>query len=122
MSHIVWQANLMIQGRSTKLQQLITFYMVIIVKVSLERIMKFLNNTKLLVQFIDEPESSMGLVLPGAEDDHDVGFRDATFTWLAEQGDGSLTPLSRNFRLHVEGEVLFKCNCINTIVRPGHLH
>ncbi|KAF8969860.1 hypothetical protein BDZ97DRAFT_1902271 [Flammula alnicola] len=54
------------------------------------------------------------------EDDQSstFGFRDATFTWSSEDGDGSLTPSSRNFRLHIDGELLFRRNRINLIIGP----
>ena len=125
LGRLVWQANLIIQGRRKQpvLSQVTNTYVIIIAKVSLDRITKFLGETELLDQFVYKQERSIGVSLPVDENEddqegHGIGFRNATFTWSAEQGDGSLTPSSRNFKLHVEGEVLFKRNCINIIVGP----
>lgn len=95
--------------------------MTLTAKVSLDRFTKFLNENELLDQFVDKEGSSIGVALSSDENDqknYDIGFRNTTFTWSAEQGDMSLTPSSRNFRLHIEGELLFKRNCINMIIGP----
>ncbi|KAJ7743656.1 hypothetical protein B0H16DRAFT_1693477 [Mycena metata] len=47
-----------------------------------------------------------------------VGFRDATFSWSAEETDGTLTPSSRRFLLKIDGELLFKPGCVNLVVGP----
>jgi hypothetical protein len=94
----------------------------LIAKVSLDRITKFLSEAEFIDRFSDKQERFTGTTSPVVEGDQkskDIGFRNATFSWSVEQGDnGSLTPSSRNFRLQVKGEVLFKRNCINMIVGP----
>ncbi|KDR83065.1 hypothetical protein GALMADRAFT_238871 [Galerina marginata CBS 339.88] len=91
-------------------------------KVSLDRLSRFLQDTEVLDRFIDKPDDSVDLFLPVSQDEEEesmeIGFRNATFSWSVEEGDGTLTPSSRNFRLHVEGELLFRRNCINMIVGP----
>ncbi|KAF8876201.1 hypothetical protein CPB84DRAFT_1853019 [Gymnopilus junonius] len=87
-------------------------------KVSLDRITNFLKDTELLDQFTQKPEDSISFALPPDEEEsREIGFRNATFSWSLE-GDGSLTPSSRNFRLRVEGELFFKRNSINMIIGP----
>lgn len=44
-----------------------------------------------------------------------IGFNNATFSWIDDSGSGTPTPSRRNFRLRVEGEVLFKRGEINII-------
>ncbi|KAG9126177.1 hypothetical protein FRC07_004584 [Ceratobasidium sp. 392] len=46
-----------------------------------------------------------------------VGFRNATFTWT-RQLPGTPTPSRRNFKLHIDSEVLFRRGKINMIVGP----
>lgn len=93
-----------------------------IAKVSLDRFTNFLNETELLDRFTSKSkqESSLEVLSPSEESSQndDIGFRNATFVWSAQETDGSLTPTSRYFRLHIEGELLFKRNCINMIVGP----
>lgn len=90
-------------------------------KVSLDRANSFLLNTELLDRFAKEQEK-IGLELPEEEEENDsetaIGFRNATFSWSLENNDGSLTPSSRKYRLHIDGELLFKKNSINLIVGP----
>ncbi|KAF7968577.1 hypothetical protein HWV62_30063 [Athelia sp. TMB] len=81
-------------------------------KVSLDRIGDFLRNTELLDEF-EKKESDHN---SSAIDSSDIGFRDATFTWSATT-EGAEAP-SRQFRLRVDGEVLFKQGQINLVVGP----
>ncbi|KAJ7646949.1 hypothetical protein FB45DRAFT_891892 [Roridomyces roridus] len=85
-------------------------------KVSLDRLNEFLHNTELLDSFSSQNTSE---VLPVDESASDVvGFRDATFAWSNDEADGSLTPSSRRFLLKIEGELLFKSDCVNLVVGP----
>lgn len=70
--------------------------------------------TELLDEFSEVKESDqvIATMSPG-----DIGFRDATFTWSAAV-EGAATPSRRQFRLHIENEVLFKRGQINLIVGP----
>lgn len=88
-----------------------------IAKVSLDRFTRFLNDTELLDEFVKKQENILDVPL-SIEDGQEIGFRDASFTWSAVERDGKLTPSSRHFTLSVEGELLFKRNCINMIVGP----
>ncbi|KDR83115.1 hypothetical protein GALMADRAFT_238938 [Galerina marginata CBS 339.88] len=100
-----WQTSQIIQG-----------------KVSLDRVNEFLQHTELLDKFskAEAPFHELLEVPDGDRGDADseIGFRNATFAWSVEDNDGSLTPSSRNFRLRIDGELLFKRNGINMIVGP----
>ncbi|KAF8963033.1 multidrug resistance-associated ABC transporter [Flammula alnicola] len=85
-------------------------------KVSLDRVHDFLQNTELLDSYTEMPTTLTDISLPSNKEA--IGFNNATFSWSLESQDGSLTPTSRNFRLRVDGELLFKSNCINLIVGP----
>ncbi|CAA7262907.1 unnamed protein product [Cyclocybe aegerita] len=109
---IAWQTMMMIEG-----------------KVSLDRVNKFLQTAELLDAFTgpQPPVEPLGLLEPTAdavptsgvnEEDSQIGFRNATFAWSAEDNDGALTPSSRVYRLNVDGELFFKRNCINLIIGP----
>ncbi|KAF4617819.1 hypothetical protein D9613_006245 [Agrocybe pediades] len=104
---ISWQVNLIVTA-----------------KVSLDRMHRFLQDTELLDRFTpsnkDNVLSRVDAYDAGEEADSDnrIGFRNATFAWSADDLDGSLTPSSRNFRLHIEDDLFFKRNCINMIVGP----
>lgn len=92
---------------------------------SLDRANFFLQKSELLDSFAKQQESSSDFVLP-AEEDHDeraadIGFKNATFSWSDEDNDGSLTPSSRKYRLHIDGELLFKRNCVNLIIGPTYV-
>ncbi|KDR83059.1 hypothetical protein GALMADRAFT_238853 [Galerina marginata CBS 339.88] len=87
-------------------------------KVSLDRLSRFLQFTEVLDRFAGKHDNSGFLTLPTEEENLDIGFINASFSWSAEEGDGALTPTSRNFRLHVQGELLFRRNCLNMIVGP----
>ncbi|KDR83121.1 hypothetical protein GALMADRAFT_263529 [Galerina marginata CBS 339.88] len=91
-------------------------------KVSLDRVYGFLQHSELLDRFMkaDEPPHILDLLEDEGNHDAnlDLGFRNATFAWSVEENDGSLTPSSRKFRLHIDGQLLFKRNCINLITGP----
>ena len=80
-----------------------------------------MQNAELLDNFNAPRDIDIGLGLvhrSQSDEDEDIGFRNATFAWSEEDDDGALTPSSRNFRLRVEGELLFKRGCINLIIGP----
>ncbi|QRV86037.1 ABC transporter transmembrane region [Ceratobasidium sp. AG-Ba] len=83
-------------------------------KVSLDRIGDFLTKTDLLDAY-DKKDSTM-VVEPSAPETSAIGFRNATFAWTSQQ-PGTPTP-RRNFRLHIDGELLFRRGKINMIVGP----
>ncbi|KAJ3801154.1 hypothetical protein GGU11DRAFT_770568 [Lentinula aff. detonsa] len=85
-------------------------------KVSLDRVSDFLKNTELLDSFSEKTVESQNYVIPAdvVPDPQAIGFRNATFAWSSEHG--SLTPSKRRFMLRIEGEVLFKRNCVNLII------
>ncbi|KAG8779614.1 hypothetical protein FRC12_024032 [Ceratobasidium sp. 428] len=83
-------------------------------KISLERVSDFLKHTELLDAYTGEnsPEgiSASPPLLA-------IGFRNATFTW-ASQVPESYTPSQRNFKLRIDGELLFQWGQVNMIVGP----
>ncbi|KAJ4000261.1 hypothetical protein F5050DRAFT_1804229 [Lentinula boryana] len=85
-------------------------------KVSLDRVSDFLENTELLDSFSKKTVESQNYIVPAdvVPDPQAIGFRNATFAWSSEHG--SLTPSKRRFMLRIEGEVLFKRNCVNLII------
>ncbi|KAF9527915.1 multidrug resistance-associated ABC transporter [Crepidotus variabilis] len=101
---ISWQTMLMIEA-----------------KVSLDRVSNFLQNAELLDTFEelkDHPEK-MNLTTPTTpEEDTRIGFGNATFGWSLDEQDGRLSPSSRNYRLHIDGDLLFKRGKINLIIGP----
>ncbi|KAF8811726.1 hypothetical protein BYT27DRAFT_7160557 [Phlegmacium glaucopus] len=86
-------------------------------KVSLDRMTEFLHKTELLDSFADKPPH-IADVPTTTQYEHDIGFRNATFSWSAESPSGTSTPSNRTFQLHIGGEQLFKRNCINLIIGP----
>ena len=60
----------------------------------------------------------MTMPLDELEDSQMIGFRDADFAWSIEDEDAFLTPPNRQFRLHIDGELIFKRNGINLIIGP----
>ncbi|KAL6299635.1 multidrug resistance-associated ABC transporter [Sparassis latifolia] len=89
-------------------------------KVSLDRVNEFLYKTELLDQFTEKTgEEDTALVISKPDAGDMIGFRDAAFTWSADN-DGTLTPgpRKRNFTLRIEDELLFKRGRINLIVGP----
>lgn len=86
----------------------------------MDRANAFLQDNELLDSF-SKKESISAFSLPAEDDRHDdeteIGFKNATFSW-SNDDDGSLTPSSRTYKLRIEGELLFKRNCINLITGP----
>ncbi|QRW00073.1 ABC transporter transmembrane region [Ceratobasidium sp. AG-Ba] len=84
-------------------------------KVSLDRIGDFLTKTDLL----DSYGKQDGTIVAesSAPEPSAIGFRNATFAWTSQQ-PGTPTPSRRNFRLHIDGELLFHRGKINMIVGP----
>ncbi|KZT18101.1 hypothetical protein NEOLEDRAFT_1152799 [Neolentinus lepideus HHB14362 ss-1] len=87
-------------------------------KVSLDRVDEFLKKTELLDSFSDSAPVLAALSIAPNGDDDAIGFKDATFSWSAEEVSGSLTPAKRSFRLRIEDELLFKKGCINLVIGP----
>ncbi|KAG9098020.1 hypothetical protein FS749_004906 [Ceratobasidium sp. UAMH 11750] len=87
--------------------------MTIQAKVSLDRTNEFLNNTELL-DIYNEKDTT---IEPTPPEPSAIGFRNATFTWT-RQVPGTPTPSRRNFRLHIDSEVLFRRGKINMIIGP----
>ncbi|KDR74315.1 hypothetical protein GALMADRAFT_250126 [Galerina marginata CBS 339.88] len=88
-------------------------------KVSLDRVQDFLNKTELLDTFMDTSSvNSVPMLSAAVAPSLDIGFRNATFAWSLEEDDGTATPSSRTFKFRVDGELLFKRNCINLIIGP----
>lgn len=86
---------------------------------SLDRVNGFVHDAELLDTFAKgSPGTTITLEESEEELDNRIGFRNATFSWSNMEGDGSLTPSSRNFRLHIGQELLFKRGGINLIVGP----
>ncbi|KAF8956542.1 P-loop containing nucleoside triphosphate hydrolase protein, partial [Flammula alnicola] len=95
--------------------------LVIQAKVSIDRWNDFLYHTELLDSFSDlkgQPTDSPQIEEGSPIDPDLIGFRDATFVWSLEDGGCSLAPSSRQFKLHVDGELLFRHNCVNLIIGP----
>lgn len=88
-------------------------------KVSLDRVNDFLLNTELLDVFTPRP-AELPIQAPPSFDENAIGFNNASFSWSADSSNGSLTPNSRNFRLCIDNEALFKPGCINMIVGPTY--
>ena len=93
MHFLTWQINSIISG-----------------KVSLDRIDDFIKNTELLDEF-DKDSTA-----PAPERDA-IGFNDAVFSWANEQSKAA-KPSKRQFRLRVDGTVLFKRNATNLVIGP----
>ncbi|KAJ7747233.1 hypothetical protein B0H16DRAFT_1692432 [Mycena metata] len=85
-------------------------------KVSFDRLDAFLRETELLDSFSTKDTTATVVVREPTSEL--VGFRDATFSWSAEETDGTLTPSSRRFLLKIDGELLFKPGCVNLVVGP----
>ena len=83
----------------------------------MERVQEFLQHTELLDSYEDS-QINVPIVEGSPPDNQILGFKNASFSWSHEPEDGSLTPSGRLFRLHVDGELIFKLNCINLIVGP----
>ncbi|KAF8963028.1 hypothetical protein BDZ97DRAFT_1920149 [Flammula alnicola] len=95
--------------------------LVIQAKVSIDRWNDFLYRTELLDSFSNvngQPADSLQIEEGNPMDTDLTGFRDATFVWSVEDEGGSLAPSSRQFKLHINGELLFRRNCVNLIIGP----
>ncbi|KAI0080061.1 P-loop containing nucleoside triphosphate hydrolase protein [Panus rudis PR-1116 ss-1] len=77
--------------------------------------------TELLDDYAEKanPNAAPELFMRNDVDPNVIGFREASFTWSAEN-DGTLTPgpSKRNFTLRIEDELNFKPGHINLIVGP----
>ncbi|KAG8781969.1 hypothetical protein FRC12_021352 [Ceratobasidium sp. 428] len=83
-------------------------------KISLERVSDFLKNTELLDAYTSENSLEGISTSPPLLA---IGFRNATFTW-ASRAPESYTPSQRNFKLRIDGELLFQWGQVNMIVGP----
>ncbi|KAJ7119016.1 P-loop containing nucleoside triphosphate hydrolase protein [Mycena epipterygia] len=83
-------------------------------RVSLDRLDDFLCETELLDAYSTDIDTSSSPVPPNCR--NEIGFSNATFSWSSE--DGNSTPTNRRFLLRIDGQLLFKQNCINLIVGP----
>ncbi|KAJ6610803.1 hypothetical protein B0H10DRAFT_2059064 [Mycena sp. CBHHK59/15] len=84
-------------------------------KVSLDRVNEFLKQSELLDAFDEKAAPVLFPVDPLA--DERIGFRNATFSWSKET-DGSDTRSQQEFKLNIDGEVLFERGRINLVVGP----
>ncbi|QRW00058.1 ABC transporter transmembrane region [Ceratobasidium sp. AG-Ba] len=84
-------------------------------KVSLDRTNEFLLQTELLDVYTEKDNSA--IIEPSPPEPSAIGFRNATFTWTRLQ-PGTPTPSRRNFKLNIDGELLFRRGKINMIVGP----
>ncbi|QRV86038.1 ABC transporter transmembrane region [Ceratobasidium sp. AG-Ba] len=83
-------------------------------KVSLDRVGDFLTKTELLDSYA---QSDTATIRPPRPQSSVIGFRDATFTWACQK-PGTFALPRRNFKLRIDGEVLFRRGKINMIVGP----
>ncbi|CCO33309.1 ATP-binding cassette transporter abc4 Short=ABC transporter abc4 [Rhizoctonia solani AG-1 IB] len=93
-----WQIPLSVQG-----------------KVSIDRIDEFLRQTELLDVYTEKELTNINEPSPPAQDA--IGFRNATFAWTS-QAPGAPTLSRRNFRLHIDNELIFERGKINMVVGP----
>ncbi|KAH9480765.1 ATP-binding cassette transporter abc4 [Psilocybe cubensis] len=105
------------------------YTLVIEAKVSLDRANSFLQESELLDRYLHEGESDLqSSTNSSAEDicrengnEGTIGFKDAVFTWSADSEDrlsSSDRDSQRSYKLRIDGELVFKRNCINLIVGP----
>ncbi|KAF8758575.1 P-loop containing nucleoside triphosphate hydrolase protein [Rhizoctonia solani] len=92
-----WQIPLSVQG-----------------KVSIDRIDEFLYQTELLDTYT---KNMSDLVEADVLRQDAIGFNNATFEW-SRQAPGTPAPSRRNFRLHIDQELLFHRDKINMVVGP----
>ncbi|KAJ7667031.1 hypothetical protein B0H17DRAFT_1210523 [Mycena rosella] len=79
-------------------------------KVSLDRVNDFLKNSELLDAF---DEKSTPVLFPtDAAAAEQIGFRNATFSW-SQKTNGSDTRSQKEFKLKIDGEVMFQRGRIN---------
>ncbi|KIK71390.1 hypothetical protein GYMLUDRAFT_254610 [Collybiopsis luxurians FD-317 M1] len=85
-------------------------------RVSLDRVNDFVKNTELLDSFSEKAgENELFTSAHAPSDSQEIGFRNANFVWSSDV-NGSLTPSKRRFMLRIEGELLFKKNCVNLVI------
>ncbi|EEB89519.1 hypothetical protein MPER_12372, partial [Moniliophthora perniciosa FA553] len=84
-------------------------------KVSLDRMTDFLYGTELLDAY-SKPTNDVLLQQPDNDENSDIGFRNASFSWSSSPG--SETPSGRRFILRIEDKLLFKKGVINLIIGP----
>jgi hypothetical protein len=79
---------------------------------------RYKRQTELLDAFTENAnDEAFELISGNTEVEPDVlGIREAVFSW-SNKTDGSITPSTRPFHLHVD-ELIFKPGCINLIVGP----
>jgi len=89
-------------------------------KVSLERLGTFLQNTELLDAFSSERVDVEPAPNTNGVSEHNIGFKDAAFTWSKDDALDSPSGIvsSRRFKLRINGGLLFKSGCINLIIGP----
>ena len=92
-------------------------------KVSIDRLNDFVKHSELLDSYTNSSAASAESAIIEAEQrglhpPDSIGFNNATFSWSAEEEDLALDTPSRQFRLFVEGELVFKSPGINLIVGP----
>ncbi|KAJ6556823.1 hypothetical protein DFH09DRAFT_1248351 [Mycena vulgaris] len=84
-------------------------------KVSLDRVNDFLKKTELLDAFEDKGAAVLFPSDPSA--DERIGFRNATFSWSKET-EGANTRSRQEFKLKIDGQVIFERGRINLVVGP----
>ncbi|QRW27528.1 ABC transporter transmembrane region [Rhizoctonia solani] len=84
-------------------------------KVSIDRIDEFLHQTELLDAYTHK--HTPAIIDPSPPPPDAIGFRNATFAW-SRQAPATPTPSRRNFRLHIDQELLFHRGKINMVVGP----
>ncbi|KAJ1309694.1 hypothetical protein OPQ81_006459 [Rhizoctonia solani] len=89
--------------------------MLVQAKVSIDRIDEFLHKTELLDTYTEKDVAEIIELNPPVADA--IGFQNATFTWT-RQVPGIPTPSRRNFKLHIDEELLFRRGKINMVVGP----
>ena len=67
---------------------------------------------------MDTPTNPSQLFVPALGSPSEIRFKNATFSWLLEEEDGTTTPSSRVFKLRIDEQLLFKRNRINLIIGP----
>lgn len=48
----------------------------------------------------------------------EIGFGKAMFSWSNDESDGTLTPSSRAFRLHIDDDIVFRTGGFNLVIGP----
>ncbi|KAJ7697209.1 P-loop containing nucleoside triphosphate hydrolase protein [Mycena rosella] len=84
-------------------------------KVSLDRVNDFLKNSELLDAFDEKPTPVLFPTDAAAAEQ--IGFRNATFLW-SQETNGSDTRSQKEFKLKIDGEVMFQRGRINLVVGP----